>query len=79
MRTLTHQDAGRSLPELMRYVADSGQAVKIIRSGNSGACALIGFAQLESITQQLRKLTAALDGLDEPTRKEIYKALARKD
>lgn len=79
MRTLTHFEVGRSLPELMLYVNDSGQAVKIVRTGGGGACALISYARLESLTQQLKKLTGELDALDDKKRQRIYKELARKD
>ncbi|MJS61832.1 hypothetical protein DOC35_19305 [Salmonella enterica subsp. enterica] len=79
MRTLSHFEAGRALAELMLYVNDSGQPVKIVRPGGGGACALISMTRLESLTQQLKKLTGELDNLDAETRRRIYKELARKD
>lgn len=79
MRTLSHFDASRSLPELMTYVTDSGQGVKIVKCGTRGACVLISHSHLQSLTQQLKRLTVELDALDEDTRKGIYKAMARKD
>lgn len=63
MRALSCYDAGRSLPELMQYVNDSGQAVKIVRTGGCGACAIIGYARLEALTQQLKRVTEELDAL----------------
>lgn len=78
MRTLTHFEAERSLAGLMRYVNDSGQAVKIVSPGGAGACALISAARLEALTQQLKKITGELDALDEKTRRRVYSEITRK-
>lgn len=66
MRVLTQHDAARTLAELMVYVNDSGESIKIVKAGGVGACVLMSYRRVEKLQDRIKQLTGELEAYRAP-------------